>query len=100
MFEDETWPIIGGREDLGVPKLYADISPYKILTNGSLRCEVSLWGHLLFGLELSSPKAQNRIVRLAANKMNATYKCHRSQNIPAGLIIIIQAIFNPKIYKQ
>ena len=27
MFEDRTWPIIGGREDLGVPKLYADISP-------------------------------------------------------------------------
>jgi acetoacetate decarboxylase len=69
MFENETWPIIGGREDLGVPKLYADISPFKILTNGSLRCEASLWGHLLFGLELSSPKEQNRIVRLAANKI-------------------------------
>jgi hypothetical protein len=69
MFENETWPIIGGREDLGVPKLYADISPCKILTNGSLRCEASLWGHLLFGLELSSPKEQNGIVRLAANKI-------------------------------
>jgi hypothetical protein len=44
MFEDETWPIISVREDLGVPKLYADIPPYKILTNGSLRCEASRKG--------------------------------------------------------
>jgi len=69
MFEDQTWPIIGGREDLGVPKLYADISPIKILPDGNLRCEASLWGHLLFVLELSSPKKQNSIVRIAANKI-------------------------------
>jgi len=69
MFENQTWPILGGREDLGVPKLYADISPVKILPDGSLRCEASLWGHLLFGLELPSPKKQNRIVKLAANRI-------------------------------
>jgi acetoacetate decarboxylase len=69
MFEDKTWPIIGGREDLGVPKLYADISPIKILPDDSLRCEVSYFGHLLYRLELSRPKKQNAIVRLAANKM-------------------------------
>jgi acetoacetate decarboxylase len=69
MFENQTWPIIGGREDLGVPKLYADISPIKILPNGSLRCEASLWGHHLFALELLSPKKQNSIVRIAANKI-------------------------------
>ena len=69
MFEDQTWPIIGGREDLGVPKLYADISTIKLLSDGGLRCEASLWGHLLFVLELSAPKKQNSIVRIAANKM-------------------------------
>jgi len=69
MFENQTWPIIGGREDLGVPKLYADISPIKILPDGNLRCEASLWGHLLFSLELSSTKKQNSIVRIVANKI-------------------------------
>lgn len=74
MFENDTWPIIGGREDLGVPKLHADIPLPKTITGGNLRCEVSLWGHFLFSLELSSPKVQNRIVRLAANKLvNSRY---------------------------
>lgn len=69
MFEDQTWPIIGGREDLGVPKLYADISPIKILPDGHLRCEASLWGHLLFGIELATPRRQNAIVRMVASRM-------------------------------
>lgn len=69
MFENETWPILGGREDLGVPKLFANISPPKVFTDGSLRCEASLWGHLLFGINLPSPKKQNSIVRLAASKI-------------------------------
>jgi len=69
MFEDRTWPIIGGREDLGVPKLYADITSIKIMPDGSLRCEASLWGHLLFRLDLNKPKKQNSVVRLAAGKI-------------------------------
>jgi acetoacetate decarboxylase len=69
MFENQTWPIIGGREDLGVPKLYADISPIKILPDRRLRCEASLWGHLLFGIDLAPPKRQNVIVRMVANRM-------------------------------
>jgi acetoacetate decarboxylase len=69
MFENQTWPIIGGREDLGVPKLYADISPIKVMPDGRLRCEASLWGHLLFCLELSPPKKQNEVVKLFANNM-------------------------------
>ncbi len=69
MFEDQTWPIIGGREDLGVPKLFADISPVKQLANGHWRCEASLWGHFMMGLELGLMKEQNAIVRFAASKM-------------------------------
>lgn len=68
MFEDQTLPIIGGREDLGVPKLYADISPVKTVSNGHLRCEASLWGHLLFSLDLVSLKKQSSVVRIAASK--------------------------------
>ena len=69
MFENQTWPIICGREDLGIPKLYADISPIKVYPDGHLKCEVSYWGHLLFSMELSVPKKQNRIVKAAAKKI-------------------------------
>jgi acetoacetate decarboxylase len=68
MFENKTLPIIGGREHLGVPKLHADIPPIKTLPDGRLRCEASLWGHLLFGIELPDLKKQNAIVRLAAGR--------------------------------
>jgi acetoacetate decarboxylase len=69
MFEDQTWPILGGREDLGVPKLFADIAPIKTDPDGSLRCEASYWGHHLFSLELSPPNKQNAVVKLAANRL-------------------------------
>ena len=68
MFENDTLPIIGGREDLGVPKIYADISPIKIMTEGHLRCEASLWGHLLFGIDLDPLKEQNKLVIQVASK--------------------------------
>jgi len=69
MFENQAWPMICGREDLGIPKLFADLSPIKIYPNRSLRCEASYWGHLLFSLELSPPNKQNRIVKFAAKKI-------------------------------
>ena len=68
MFENKTMPILGGREYLGVPKLYADIPPFKIMPNGNLRCEASLYGHLLFGIDLPLLKKQNRVVRSVASK--------------------------------
>lgn len=68
MFEDHTIPIIGGRELLGVPKLYADISSIKSLPVNRLRCEASLWGHLLFGIEVPALKKQNPVVRTVANR--------------------------------
>lgn len=63
MFENDTWPIIGGREDLGVPKIYADISNLKILPDGHLRWEASQAGHLLFGLDVPPMKGQMGVVR-------------------------------------
>lgn len=72
MFEDKTMPIIGGREDLGIPKLFADISDIKILPDGHLRCEASLAGHMLFGLDVPSLKGQIGVVRaIATRQVNA-----------------------------
>lgn len=72
MYEDRTWPIIGGREDLGIPKLYADMSSIKVMPNGHLRCEASQWGHLLFGLDVAPLKKQNWLVRtIASQRLNA-----------------------------
>ena len=68
MFENQAWPMICGREDLGIPKLFAEFSPIKVYPDGSLRCEATYWGHLLFRLELSPTIKQNRIVKLVAKK--------------------------------
>jgi hypothetical protein len=57
-FENETMPIILGREHLGIPKVYGDVSTIRVLGDGHLRCEVSLWGHLLFGIEVVCPDCQ------------------------------------------
>jgi len=67
MPENETLPIITGREWLGMPKFFTDISPVRYLNNGHLRCEASMWGHLLFGINISPPfKSQNALIRRAA----------------------------------
>jgi acetoacetate decarboxylase len=72
MFEDAAMPIITGRELQGIPKIYADLSPVKTIGNKLLRCEVSLWGHFLMGINLELPlKRQNAIVRRAANKITS-----------------------------
>ena len=68
MFENQTMPIIGGREDLGVPKLFADIPPFKFMPDGHMRCEASMWGHLLFGLDLPPMKKQSMIARAVATR--------------------------------
>jgi acetoacetate decarboxylase len=68
MLENQTWPILGGREDLGVPKLFADISPIRGLPDGSFKGEASLWGHPLFSLEIPPMKVQLSPVRVIANR--------------------------------
>jgi acetoacetate decarboxylase len=68
MFENHTWPIIGGREDLGVPKLFADIPEIRILSNGHVRAQASYWGHLLFALDAFPLKRQTAIARLVASR--------------------------------
>ena len=68
MFENDTLPILLGRERLGVPKLYADISPIRVLSDGHLRCEASLWGHLLFGIDVDPLAKQDDTIVAAANE--------------------------------
>lgn len=79
MFENHTWPIIGGREDTGIPKLYADISDIKAMPDGHLRCEASYWGHLLFGLDVPPMRSQLGVVRaLMSRQVNARpYLAHK-----------------------
>ena len=69
MFENETWPIVTGREMLGVPKIYADIPAAAELPDNQVRCEASINGHLLLGIDLASVKKQNAIVQVAASRM-------------------------------
>jgi acetoacetate decarboxylase len=68
IFENDTIPITGGREHLGAPKVYADISPHRTLPDGTLRCETSRRGHQLFGINVGTLKKQNVLVRSAAAK--------------------------------
>lgn len=72
MPENDALPIVSGREWLGMPKFFADISPIRILENGHLRCEASLWGHLLFGIDIAPPlKEQNALIRKAASAQSS-----------------------------
>jgi acetoacetate decarboxylase len=72
MFENQTWPILGGREDLGVPKLHADISPIRLLGDGHVRVDASMWGHHLFHLDVFGLRSQSALVRtVASRRINA-----------------------------
>jgi len=72
MPEDQTLPIIGGREWLGMPKFHADISSIRVMENGHLRSELSMWGHLLFGIDVAPPfKNQNALIRKAASSRSS-----------------------------
>ncbi len=67
MPENHGFPIVTGRELLGMPKFYTDVTSIKALDDGHLRAEVSIWGHLLFWLDLAPPlKKQNVFIRKAA----------------------------------
>jgi acetoacetate decarboxylase len=69
ILENDTVPIISGRELLGAPKIYADISSPEVLTDNNHRCEAFLWGHLLLGAEFGPMKKQNLVVRKMGGRM-------------------------------
>ncbi len=68
MPENHGFPIVTGRELLGMPKFFADITSIRTLENDHLRSEASIWGHTLFGLDLAPPlRNQNVFVRRVAS---------------------------------
>ncbi len=69
LLEDHCLPIVTGREQSGIPKMYGDISPIETLPNGHIRCEASFFGNKVLGLELAPLKEQNRVVRAAARRL-------------------------------
>jgi len=69
ILENDTVPIISGRELLGAPKFYADIPSPEVLMDESFRCEASLWGHLLLGIEVGPMKKQNIVIRKMGGRM-------------------------------
>ncbi len=69
MFLNDAIPIIRGREQVGWPKMYADIPTAEAQPNGHLLCKASLWDQLLISMDLGPLKKQNAIVRFAASKM-------------------------------
>ena len=70
MPENNALPIVIGREWLGMPKFFTDISSIRVMNDGHLRCETSLWGHLLFGIDIAPPlKEQNGLIcKVASNQ--------------------------------
>lgn len=83
MFENRTTPIITGREHLGIPKIYADISEHRPSSSGSWRYEVSLWGHLLYGVDVAPLKRQNRVIYGAASKRSSQWPSFGYKYIPS-----------------
>lgn len=73
MWENETVPIVTGREMIGIPKLHAEITPIRETAQNTLRASASVWGHEVMRLEANGLKEQNLMVRRTAQKrVNAT----------------------------
>lgn len=73
MWEDRTLPIVTGREMIGIPKGYADITSIRTVKEDRRRATASVWGHEVMRLEVVGGREQNLMVRRTAQKrVNAT----------------------------
>ena len=73
MWENQTFPIVSGRELIGIPKVYGDITSIRDVKNGRLRATASTWGHEVLRLEVVGCKEQNLMVRRTARqRINST----------------------------
>jgi len=68
MWENQTLPIVTGREMIGIPKLHADITSIRSVEEGSLRATAAVWGHEVMRIEVGGLREQNLIVRKTAQK--------------------------------
>lgn len=79
MFLNDTIPIIRGREQLGWPKMYADIPPAETEPNGHIICKATLWNQNLISMDLAPLNKQNAIVRFGFSKIinNGKFLIHK-----------------------
>jgi acetoacetate decarboxylase len=68
MWENQTLPIVTGREMIGIPKVYADITSIRAIGDERLRATAATWGHEVARLEVVGSKEQNVLARNAAQK--------------------------------
>jgi acetoacetate decarboxylase len=68
MWENRTLPIVMGREMIGIPKIYGDITSIRTVGKDRLRATASTWGHEVARLEMVGAKEQNALVRNTAQK--------------------------------
>lgn len=68
MWENRTLPIISGREMIGIPKGFADITSIRAVEEEKLRATASVWGHEVMRLDVLGCQEQNLIVRRTAQK--------------------------------
>ncbi|MEZ5175123.1 MAG: acetoacetate decarboxylase family protein [Acidimicrobiia bacterium] len=68
MWENETLPIVTGRELIGIPKMHADISPIRGVVDDTFRATAAVWGHEVMRIEATTFRKQNVVVRRTAQK--------------------------------
>lgn len=68
MWENDTVPIVTGREMIGIPKFHADITPLRGVSDRALRATASVWGHEVMRIEAEGFREQNMMVRRTAQK--------------------------------
>ena len=83
ILENDTVPIMTGREFLGAPKIYADIPAPEIASDGSFYCQAQLWGHLLLSAEFGPMNKQNIVVRRMGARMLSTRPWMTYKYIPS-----------------
>lgn len=108
MFENHADPIIGGRDQLGYSKIYADISPF--IKDGRRICShASSWGFRFLDLAIEPEQpaeAPERMMELAARsrgKFNYKYiqaTPYRETGFGRGGADVSYPTFNPKAWNR
>lgn len=68
MWENRTVPIFTGREMIGIPKIYGEITSIRGMSDDRLRASAAVWGHDVLRLEVAGCREQNLVARRTAQK--------------------------------
>lgn len=108
MFENETDPIVGGRDLLGFSKIYADM-PRFIKNGRTIRASASSWGFkfmdLTLDLEQSAPAADEMQWLAASSQGKFNYKYiqttpYKGMGYGTGGADVCYPTFNPKAWTK